>query len=95
MNRHGPPHPAQGQGMGGFLCIDMEQYKYKEITIELYKRLRSAPEFRDYPHLGIVFQCYLRCTDVDVSELLAWARKENNCPSRSAWSRAPTGTTKP
>lgn len=63
--------------MGGFLCIDMEQLKYKEITIELYKRLRSAPEHRDYPHLGIVFQCYLKSTDADVSELLSWSRREN------------------
>ncbi|MHC1701710.1 MAG: proline dehydrogenase family protein [Humidesulfovibrio sp.] len=62
--------------MGGFLCIDMEQLKYKEITIELYKRLRSAPEHRDYPHLGIVFQCYLKSTDADVAEMLAWARRE-------------------
>lgn len=63
--------------MGGFLCIDMEQLKYKEMTIELYKRLRSAPEHRDYPNLGIVFQCYLKCTDVDVAEMIAWGRKEN------------------
>lgn len=63
--------------MGGFLCIDMEQLKYKEITIELYKRLRSAPEHRDYANLGIVFQCYLKSTDADVSEMLSWARKEN------------------
>jgi len=63
--------------MGGFLCIDMEQLKYKEITIELYKRLRSAPEHRDYPNLGIVFQCYLKCADADVSEMLSWARREN------------------
>ncbi len=62
--------------MGGYLCIDMEQLKYKEITIELFKRLRSAPEHRDYPHLGIVFQCYLKSTDKDVADLLAWARKE-------------------
>ena len=31
--------------MGGFMCIDMEQLKYREITVELFKRLRSAPEF--------------------------------------------------
>ena len=28
--------------MGGFMCIDMEQLKYREITVELFKRLRSA-----------------------------------------------------
>ncbi|MES9997463.1 proline dehydrogenase family protein [Desulfovibrio aminophilus] len=62
--------------MGGFLCIDMEQLKYKEMTIELYKRLRSAPEHRDYPNLGIVFQCYLKSTDKDVADLISWARAE-------------------
>ncbi len=63
--------------MGGFMCIDMEQLKYKEITIELFKRLRSAPEHRDYQHLGIVFQCYLKSTDADVAGLISWARHEN------------------
>ncbi len=62
--------------MGGFLCIDMEQLKYKEMTVELYKRLRAAPEHRDYPHLGIVFQCYLKSTEQDVKDLVAWARAE-------------------
>ena len=59
--------------MGGFMCIDMEQLKYKDATIELYKRLRT--KYPDYPHLGIVFQAYLRCTEDDVRNLLAWARE--------------------
>ena len=59
--------------MGGFMCIDMEQLKYKDATIELYKRLRA--KYPDYPHLGIVFQAYLRCTEDDVRNLLAWARE--------------------
>jgi RHH-type proline utilization regulon transcriptional repressor/proline dehydrogenase/delta 1-pyrroline-5-carboxylate dehydrogenase len=63
--------------MGGFMCIDMEALKYKEMTIELFKRLRSEPEFRDYPHLSIVLQAYLRDTDKDLEELLAWTRQEN------------------
>ncbi len=63
--------------MGGFLCIDMEQLKYREITIELYKRLRSAPEFRHYPHLAIVMQAYLVCCEDDVTSLVTWAKAEN------------------
>lgn len=59
--------------MGGFMCIDMEALKYKEATIELYKRLRT--KYPDYPHLGIVFQAYLRCVDDDVRDLLTWARE--------------------
>ena len=63
--------------LGGFLCIDMEQLKYREMTIEVYKRLRSAPEFRHYPHLSIVLQTYLRDCEQDATELITWARKEN------------------
>ncbi|HWI41646.1 MAG TPA: proline dehydrogenase family protein, partial [Verrucomicrobiae bacterium] len=58
----------------GFLCIDMESYRFKEITLEVYRRLRLA--YRDYPHLGIVLQAYLKDTDRDLDELLAWARRE-------------------
>jgi len=61
--------------MGGFMCIDMESLKYKDATIELYKRLRS--KYPDYPHLGIVFQAYLKCVDDDVRDFLAWAREKN------------------
>ena len=59
--------------MGGFMCIDMEQLKYREITVELFKRLRSAPEFRHYPHLCLVQQAYLKDTEQAVSDLIAWA----------------------
>jgi len=64
------------KAMNGFMRIDMEQYKFKDITLEVYRRLRSSEEFRDYPHLGIVLQAYLRDTDQDLSDLLAWARAE-------------------
>ncbi len=63
--------------INGFLCVDMEQRAYKDITIELFKRLRTAPEFRDYPHLGIVLQSYLRETDKDLDDLLVWARGQS------------------
>ncbi len=62
--------------MDGFMRIDMEQYKFKDITLEVYRRLRSSEEFRDYPHLGIVLQAYLKDTDQDLADLLAWARAE-------------------
>ena len=61
--------------MGGFMCIDMESLKYKEATVELFKRLRL--KYPDYPHLGIVFQAYLRSVDDDVRHLLEWARAQN------------------
>ncbi|QGY40797.1 aldehyde dehydrogenase family protein [Pseudodesulfovibrio cashew] len=60
--------------MGGFMCIDMEQLKYKDATIELYKRLRT--KYPDYENIGLVFQAYLRCTEDDVREFLDWSREK-------------------
>lgn len=68
------PIAEKAKGMGAFLCIDMEQFRFKDMTLELYRRLRS--EFRDYPHLGVVLQAYLRQTDRDLEDLLSWARRE-------------------
>ena len=62
--------------MGGHLCIDMEQYAFKDITLECYRRIRSSEEFRDYPHLAVVLQAYLKDTDSDLSAMLEWARNE-------------------
>jgi len=57
----------------GYLCIDMESYKHKEIILEVYRRLRL--EFRDYPHFGVVLQSYLLDTDRDLNDLIAWAKQ--------------------
>ena len=57
-----------------FLCIDMESYRYKGITLEVYRRLKR--EYRDYPHLGLALQAYLHDSEADLAELLAWAEQE-------------------
>jgi len=60
---------------GGFLCIDMESYRLKGIILEVFRRLKQ--EYRDYPHIGVVLQSYLKDTDQDLAELLAWARQHD------------------
>ena len=60
--------------MGGFLRIDMEHHRFKDITLEVYRRMRSAEEFSHYPHFGIALQAYLKETDTDLKDLLHWAR---------------------
>lgn len=62
--------------LNGFMRIDMEHHRFKDITLEVYRRLRASREFRDYPHLGIALQSYLKETDADLKALLAWARSE-------------------
>ncbi|HEX9080005.1 MAG TPA: proline dehydrogenase family protein, partial [Desulfuromonadaceae bacterium] len=69
------PIAARVVEQGGFLCIDMESYRFKGITLELYRRLKR--EYRGYPHMGIALQSYLKDTDRDLEELLAWARRDD------------------
>jgi RHH-type proline utilization regulon transcriptional repressor/proline dehydrogenase/delta 1-pyrroline-5-carboxylate dehydrogenase len=69
------PIVEKAKGMGAFVCIDMEQFRYKDITLELYRRLRS--NLREWAHLGVVLQAYLRQTDRDLEQLLGWARRES------------------
>lgn len=65
---------ARVVALKGFLCIDMESSRFKDITLEVYRRLKL--EYRDYPHIGIVLQTYLKETDRDLAALLEWARDE-------------------
>ena len=60
--------------LGGSLCLDMEQYRYKDITLELFKRLRNDPDFTDYPFLAVALQVYLRDADKNLENLLTWVR---------------------
>jgi RHH-type proline utilization regulon transcriptional repressor/proline dehydrogenase/delta 1-pyrroline-5-carboxylate dehydrogenase len=61
--------------LNGFLCIDMESYRFKDITLEVYRRLKL--EYRDYDQIGIVLQAYLKDNDKDLDGLLEWAKANN------------------
>jgi RHH-type proline utilization regulon transcriptional repressor/proline dehydrogenase/delta 1-pyrroline-5-carboxylate dehydrogenase len=62
--------------IGAHLCLDMEQYDLKNLTLALYRSLLEEPEFKDYPHTGIVVQAYLRDSERDLQDLVQWARKK-------------------
>lgn len=62
--------------LNGALCIDMEHYHFKNITLEVFRRLRTNREFRHYPYWGLAIQSYLKDTDNDLAELLDWAEQE-------------------
>jgi RHH-type proline utilization regulon transcriptional repressor/proline dehydrogenase/delta 1-pyrroline-5-carboxylate dehydrogenase len=63
--------------IGGYLCIDIETLRLREITFELYRRLRSDEEFRHHRHLGLAMQVYFTDYDEKLDEMLAWARSES------------------
>jgi RHH-type proline utilization regulon transcriptional repressor/proline dehydrogenase/delta 1-pyrroline-5-carboxylate dehydrogenase len=66
------PIVAEAKRLGAFINLDMEHYGLKQLTIDLFKKLRADPEFVDYRHLGLVIQCYLRDSFKDAEDLLSW-----------------------
>ncbi|RMF87964.1 MAG: L-glutamate gamma-semialdehyde dehydrogenase, partial [Nitrospinota bacterium] len=55
--------------------IDMEDYHLKDLTLHLLRHIGESPPFRDYRHLGVALQAYLRESEIDAQELIAWARR--------------------
>ncbi len=53
----------------------MEQYSYKDLTLEIFKDVLMEDEFRDFPDVGIVLQAYLPESERDAADLLEWARR--------------------
>ena len=57
------------------ITVDMEQYAFKELTLEIFRGVLTENEFHDGPHAAIALQAYLRDSERDVRELIAWARE--------------------
>jgi proline dehydrogenase len=55
----------RAQTLGNYLWIDMEGSAYTDVTLELYRAMRSK-----YPHTGIALQAYLRRSPQDLEQLL-------------------------
>jgi RHH-type proline utilization regulon transcriptional repressor/proline dehydrogenase/delta 1-pyrroline-5-carboxylate dehydrogenase len=68
------PLLRRARELGAFVNFDMESYAHKNTTLELFKTLFQEPEFRDWPHAGIVVQAYLRDSGPDLQDLIAWGR---------------------
>jgi RHH-type proline utilization regulon transcriptional repressor/proline dehydrogenase/delta 1-pyrroline-5-carboxylate dehydrogenase len=60
---------------GAFVNVDMEQYAYKDLTLQIFKEVLEEDEFRDWPDVGIAIQVYLRDTEHDLHELADWAKR--------------------
>ena len=62
---------------GAFLNFDMESTALKPLTIKLFKRLVAEPEFKDYPHVGLALQAYLKSSEKDLQDLIDWGKEKN------------------
>jgi len=69
------PLLSHARQAGAFINIDMESYKHHDLTLELFQRVFTEPEFRDWRDIGIVLQAYLREGEKDLTELLDWGNR--------------------
>ena len=60
-----------------FVNFDLEQWSLHGITYDLFESVCTDPSLRDWPHLGIVVQAYLKSADADVERLVALARRRS------------------
>lgn len=58
-----------------FVNLDMEQFAYKDLVVEIFKELLMEDAYRNYPHFGIVMQAYLKESLADVQSLCAFAKE--------------------
>jgi RHH-type proline utilization regulon transcriptional repressor/proline dehydrogenase/delta 1-pyrroline-5-carboxylate dehydrogenase len=61
--------------LGAHVHVDMEQYAYKDLTLEIFRRVLEEPEFRDWRDVGVVIQAYLPEALDDLRNLREWAER--------------------
>ncbi|MEA5620643.1 L-glutamate gamma-semialdehyde dehydrogenase [Cronbergia sp. UHCC 0137] len=61
--------------LGAAVHFDMEQYAYKDITLQILKKLLLEAEFRQRTDIGITIQAYLRDSEADVKDIIAWLQQ--------------------
>ena len=59
---------------GAALTLDLEQFRYRDLTHAVFTSLMDEPELAGYADAGVVLQAYLRDADDDLRRLLAWAQ---------------------
>ncbi len=58
-----------------YVHVDMEQYAYKDLTLQIFKETLLEEEFREFPNVGIVIQTYLPDARQDLEDLLDWVQR--------------------
>jgi RHH-type proline utilization regulon transcriptional repressor/proline dehydrogenase/delta 1-pyrroline-5-carboxylate dehydrogenase len=61
--------------LGAALTLDMEQYAYKDLTLEIFRGVLEEKEFHQKPQASIAIQAYLREAESDLKELIRWAKE--------------------
>lgn len=65
----------RAQELGVAVHFDMEQYVYKDLTLSILKELLLEEEFLTRTDIGVTLQAYLRDSQQDLHDLIAWAKQ--------------------
>ena len=65
----------KAQQTGAFVNLDLEQFRYRDLTFAVFKELLDEDEFAGYDEAGVVVQAYLRDAEDDIRGLIDWARE--------------------
>ncbi len=60
---------------GAYVHVDMEQFAFKDLTLDIFQMVLMEAEFRDFADVGIVIQAYLPDAERDLQRLLKWSKK--------------------
>lgn len=61
--------------LGASVHFDMEQYAYKDLTFSILKKILLEDEFKQRTDIGMTIQAYLRDSEQDARNLIAWAKQ--------------------
>ena len=67
----------KAQQTGAFVNLDLEQFRYRDLTFVVFKELLEEDEFAGYDEAGVVVQAYLRDAEHDIRGLIDWARERD------------------
>jgi RHH-type proline utilization regulon transcriptional repressor/proline dehydrogenase/delta 1-pyrroline-5-carboxylate dehydrogenase len=69
------PLMLRARETGAFVNLDLEQFSFRDLTLDLFTQLCDEPELAGYPHFGVVVQAYLKDATRDAERLIRWAKK--------------------
>jgi len=61
--------------LGAAIHFDMEQYAYKNLTLNILQKILLEDEFRQRTDIGITIQAYLRDSEQDARNAIAWLKQ--------------------
>ncbi|MCF4970474.1 proline dehydrogenase family protein, partial [Nostoc sp. CMAA1605] len=63
------------QELGAAIHFDMEQYAYKDLTLNILQKILLEDEFRQRTDIGITIQAYLRDSEQDARKIIDWLKQ--------------------